>query len=212
MTRRSVQSAACQGATRAQVAGGRRHDAERLRDALAEVGDVAGDPERDDADQRRAIAAIDEVEEQRAREEPGEVEALAAAAARRDPGSSPSAHRPGEEEARREHVEEAQDERARDDRRVGASRDRAVREDDAHGVARARRDDRVDPDARRGTRRRSRSTGRGSSGYAAASTFRQARLVQAIFSEVAADRERERDEVDRPELVEERVDPVEDAN
>ena len=51
----------------------------------------------------------------------------------------------------------------------------------------AGRDDRVDPDARTYAARIGRQrTGR--SGYAAASTFRQARLVQPSLTQVAADR------------------------
>ena len=62
----------------------------------------------------------------------------------------------------------------------------------------ARRDDRVDADAGEVRAEDRAASGTARSGYAAASTFRQARLVQASFSELAASTARsERERVDR---------------
>ena len=57
----------------AQVACRWREDTERLRHALPEVGDMAGDPEPDDTE-RDENAGDGELEQQRPSEEPGEVE------------------------------------------------------------------------------------------------------------------------------------------
>ena len=117
----------------AQVARGWRHDPERLRHTLPEVRDVTGDPERDGAD-RDQRTRDREIEEEWPGEEPGEVEAPQAWE-HVETRQLPEAHRPHEQRTRREHVEEAQDERARDDRRVRAAGNRAVRKDDANRIA-----------------------------------------------------------------------------
>ena len=81
-----------------------------------------------------SVSRDHEVEEERTREDPREVEALEACKDV-ETGQLVGAQCPAEEEARGEHVEEAEDERARDDRRVRAARDHAMHEDDADGVA-----------------------------------------------------------------------------
>ena len=109
-------------------------------------------------------------------------------------------------------VEDREDERARDDRRVRASLDRAMREDDADGVPARERDDRVDADpgeiraedrapldaSHPGTRRRARSPR-----HARARELRRA---------ARARRGRAGSGSTARELVEECVDPVEDAD
>ena len=105
-----------------------------------------------------------------------------------------------------------EDERARDDGRVGALRNRPVGEDDPHGVSGAQRDDRVDADAGEVRADDRIAAGTRSSGYAAARTFRQAMLVHASFASCASTAKSTGSGSTDAELVEEGVDPVEDAD
>ena len=209
MRRRSDQSTACQLATRRRyrVGGDMTRNACVTRSRKSATWPAIQKPTTPAAiDQARE----DEVEEQRPATGATRSRSSRGATARRGPAALPLVSRPGEEQARGEHVEEAQDERARDDRRVRTPRDRTVREHDADGVACTSRDDRVDPDARevgavdREPRHAALRIRRGEN--VAPGPARAGHL-----QEVAADRERKREDFDRPELVEEGVDPVENA-
>ena len=190
---------------------GRRvaHDRERLPDAIPEVEHVPVDPhgEDDEPDQQ---SGEQELGEERTVEQPREVEA-AQVGQLSDPGQLVERDRGPEEQGRRgRDVEDREDERARDDRRVAAPRDRPVREDDTHGVSGPHRDDRVDADA--GEVGREDGEPRDDLLVVGGDEDVPPRLARAGEPrELAQHGDERRQDVDRREPIEERVDPVEDA-